>query len=106
MLSENVHLCIGVRVQSDVTQFFKTEISAALDDAKTKWAGGPRELQRSARRGGARRAAQARAAVASALESSKKDGTKEQRSGALGKLSGRSKSTWEAVGGIVKLMLL
>lgn len=88
------------------TQFFKTELNAALDDAKTKWGAGIENFKARLGAVGRGAAAQARAAVASALEKSSKDGTKEQRSGALGQLVGLSKSTWDAVGGIVDLMLM
>jgi hypothetical protein len=88
------------------TQFFKTELNTALEEAKAKWGTGIENFKNRLGAVGRGAAAQARAAAVSALENSKKDGTKDQRSTALGELAGTSKSTWEKVAGIIHLKLL
>jgi hypothetical protein len=95
----------GVADRPVSTQFFKTELNAALEDAKTRWGSGVTEFKAALGAVARGAAAQAHAAVSAALQNSKKDGKKEERASALTQLKGLSKSTWDAVGGIVDLML-
>jgi hypothetical protein len=82
------------------TQFFKTELNAALNESKKKFGDGVEKFRDALGSVANSAYLQAREAVIVALQNSTKDGDPKQHPTVIGKLDPLSRSTWEEVPGV------